>query len=305
MNTPTLAHVALVKGLQTAAYDFAVAESGQLTDASDRLCTARDAILNTLAQPALAAPVLPVSETEARQRACRQGYEQGWHDRACGSKHAYLNDAAPLPTPAASPEQAQEGLKGFLAAAKAAGITALDLRHLYDEPTAPSLQPVEASPSDEVNMDTRYANTEFRDGDGKLLAVVVAGKHQARMVSALQGAKVKVAAPVAPTEPTDERAKFIAWLAGRIHPAGAPHFGVAERTAEIEWDDGLPGVMAASAWRAALSAAKPEPLSDAQIEREHAEYMARDERRLTGLSAFQSIWRHAEAILKLQAGGEA
>ena len=76
---------------------------------------------------------------------------------------------------------------------------------------------------------------------------------------------VEVAAPVAPTEPTDERAKFIVWMAGRIHPAGAPHFGVAERAAALEWDDGLPGLMAASAWRAALSA-QPQVLSDAQID---------------------------------------
>lgn len=47
----TLAHVSLVLGLQIAAYDFAIAESGQLADASNKLSTAREDLFLALAQP--------------------------------------------------------------------------------------------------------------------------------------------------------------------------------------------------------------------------------------------------------------
>jgi len=48
-------------------------------------------------QAALAASQAEPTSVIERQQAYRNGYEQGWHDRACGSQHAFLASQAERP----------------------------------------------------------------------------------------------------------------------------------------------------------------------------------------------------------------
>ena len=203
MNTPTPApaHVALVRELLDTASEY---RNKLVSAPRGRLIAAIQALYDALAQPALAAPVLPHCWMVSGSSRAHFG-EYAEHDateeaRRCGGgARAYPLHMPQQPTPAATPEpcKSDSGECHYDGGCLFHGAC----MHNYDAAPVTEIpvsdqvmQPVEASPEvrEWIEEAMSYVGCEswspscYRDGDD--------------LLAKIDALKVEVAAPVAPTE---------------------------------------------------------------------------------------------------------